>query len=457
MADFATTYLRSFINYEHGSIPSDLGAFQLDRIQKLLGRLRDPHKAYPVIHIVGTKGKGSTAIFLASALREAGLKVGLYTSPHLYDVKERIRVLAPQAARRRKETAFEGKISRSAFERILKILKPQIDHVLQREALGKITFFEVMTAAAFYFFEKQKVDVAVLEAGLGGRLDATNVSASDLCVITSISLDHTAQLGKTLQSIAREKSAIIKKSTQAIFLSQQTPQVNKVIYQVAKKYQVPLFQVGRQIRCRVSRQGLDRTCFSLRMQDRERLKLQVPLLGSHQAQNASLAASAAWHFLKQKGIQDRKAIEKGLANAVWPGRCEIVKRHPDIIVDSAHNGDSMRKFLLSIKSLFPGRKAWIIFGASCDKNISNMLSMLVPHAKAICLTRSRHPRSFDFNGQIRMFRSWQKNPRIFSTAANCSVALHCFLKKARKQDIILATGSVFIASEIRKYAYTTHK
>ncbi len=134
-----------------------------------------------------------------------------------------------------------------------------------------------------------------------------------------------------------------------------------------------------------------------------------------------------------------------------------MKRHPDIIVDSAHNGDSMRKFLLSIKSLFPGRKAWIIFGASCDKNISNMLSMLVPHAKAICLTRSRHPRSFDFNGQIRMFRSWQKNPRIFSTAANCSVALHRFLKKARKQDIILATGSVFIASEIRKYAYTTHK
>ena len=450
MADFATTYLGSFVNYEHHILPSHSAAFHLRRVKRLLRILKDPQRSYPVIHIVGTKGKGSTAIFLASILREAGLKVGLYTSPHLYDLKERIRILKPRAVSTQTKDVFEGKISTPALTKILKDIRPAVNSVHRQKGLGPLTFFEVLTAAAFSFFAQENVDVAVVEAGLGGRLDATNVSKTDICVLTSISLDHTAQLGKTLSRIACEKSAVIKSSTQAVFSASQAPQARATIQRVARKYQVPVFEVGRNIDYRILKQDSCKTFFSLKVQQKRWPKLQSSLLGSHQVMNASLAASVAQYFLAAQGIDSQQAVARGMAYAIWPGRCEILRRSPFVVADSAHNRDSMKKILHAIKTLFPRQRIFVIFGASKDKDIQAMLEILTPDAQAICLTQSSHPRSFDFMRTRQDFLAQQKRPEIFSTATDCASALKSFLKKAKRRDIILATGSVFIASEIRK-------
>lgn len=442
MRHFVKSYLKSFTNFELQSLSRNNFVFNLDRVKQLLAACDNPQEQYPLIHVVGTKGKGSTCVFLASMLRQAGLKVGLYTSPHLYDEKERIRILQP----RKKLGIFEGKISSAQLEKILKKIKPAIEGLRCQKKLGDFTFFEIVTAIAFCFFAEQKVDVVVAEAGLGGRLDATNTGRSEICVITPISYDHTKVLGSTLKQIAQEKAAIIKPSTEVIFSAPQQAQVCSVIRKNAEKYGSKVFTVGKDIRYKLISQGVCGEVFSLKGLYRAWPRLKNPLIGEHQVVNASLAAGVVEYFLKARGISSRQPVLKGLAEARWPARFEILRSKPFVVIDSAHNEDSSKKMAETVLRVFPRRKIIVLFGASKDKDIKGILNRLSRISTEIILTKADHPRSFDFSkGKKRKFGSTR-----FQITKNVWEGFKVALQKSQKDDVILVAGSVFLAAEIRK-------
>lgn len=477
MSGFSKAYLNSFTNYELQPISKNNFVFNLERVKRLLAELGNPQKQYPIIHVVGTKGKGSTCIFLSSILRQAGLKVGLYTSPHLYDEKERIRILVPRNSPGKKKDTFEGKISSVQLENILRKIKPTIERLRRKKGLGDFTplensevshrclsrreavkgsltgftFFEIFTAIAFYFFAEQGVDVVVAEAGLGGRLDATNVGDSKICVFTPISHDHVQLLGSTLRQIAEEKSAVIKPSTQAVFSAPQKKEARFVIEKNARKHKLKIFYVGRDIQYKIISQNILAETFSLKGLCHAWPRLKSPLVGEHQVVNASLAAAVGEYFLKTRDVLSQKAVLQGLAQARWPARFEILRRKPLVVIDSAHNEDSAKRLAETVVKVFPNRKVVILFGASRDKDIKGILKWLKAISQEIILTKANHPRSFDFSKEkIKQFQ-----PNEFLVTNNARDGLEAALKKAKKDDIVLVAGSIFLAGEIRKLC--THR
>jgi len=442
----ATDYLAAFFNYENQLLRGPDTFFDLKRIGQLLDSLHHPEKKYPVIHVLGTKGKGSTSLFIASMLRAAGLKTGLYTSPHLYDCRERIRILDPLGSSLKANDIFEGQISFAQQEKALREIRPKIENIKHCRALGPLSFFEVYTALAFYFFAQQKIDVAVIEAGLGGRLDATNVTASDICVFTPISYDHTRVLGKTLTRIAKEKAAVIKQGTRAVFSAPQQPQVRLVIQGQARKNKCSLVEVGREVRYQVKEQFLSGVSFSLKGLFSSWPKLHSPLLGEHQVVNASLAAAVVEYFLKDKRGFVREAVIRGLSSARWPARFEIIGRNPFVVIDSAHNEDSAKKLAETMRGVFPKQKVIMLFGASNDKDIRAILKRLAPVSSQTILTCAQHPRSFDFSKNGIKFLDI-KGAHITSDARE---GFRLAKTMACVNDVILVAGSVFLAAEIRK-------
>ncbi len=417
--------------------------YNLERVQKFMKLLGDPHLTYPVIHVAGTKGKGSTAAMIASALHASGLKVGFYTSPHLQEFTERIQVDGVE-------------ISRQDFIDLLERIKPVIARMEQPP-----TFFDLTTGMAFLYFSMKKADVAVVEVGLGGRLDSTNVVTPLVSVITSLSMDHMAVLGDTLAKIAYEKAGIIKPG-RPVVSSPQRDDAAKVIREVSTEKGARLVKVGEDYLFSALEHSLDGQSLLVWPKEsqeqvnhfleggaipKDAVELSIPLLGFHQVQNAS-TAYATLQVARQEGLAiDEGAIQRGFRQVIWPGRFEILQRRPFLIVDSAHNRDSALRLRLALDDYFPGKQVVLIFGASEDKDIYGMLEELLPRIKRVLATQSFHPRAAHPEQLVALCHRLGRPAWAVAPVEN---ALETALEFAEKEDsVVVAAGSLFIAAAVR--------
>lgn len=382
-------YLYGLTDYSKERIARyDPETLNLSRMRRVLSRLGDPHERFPALHIAGTKGKGSVAVTCASVLQAAGLRTGLYTSPHLHTFRERIRV--------------DGQLIPPDM---LTVLLQECRSVFDAEP--ELTTFEAITALAFKYFAQCQVDFAVVEVGLGGRLDATNLITPQAAVITSLSFDHTYLLGNTLAEIAFEKAGIIKPGIPTV-CAPQKPEALAVIQRVCAERGSPLTLIGREwtwqlvppsssaLESRESRLGLDGQSFQLDSPQNDSPfegTHTISLLGRHQLNNAA-AAIAALDLLRRRGVRvGPQHLRQGLVSVRWPGRFEILRPEPALVVDCAHNGDSAVKLTMALQDWFPGRSWSVILGASSDKDVAGMLRALAPHTERLLATQSRHPRA----------------------------------------------------------------
>jgi dihydrofolate synthase/folylpolyglutamate synthase len=405
--------------------------FDLGRMRDFMALLGNPQSDYRIIHVAGTKGKGSVAALCANAIHRSGLKAGLYTSPHLEDYAERIQV--------------DGiPIPHEDLVALVDEIKPQIANS------PEITTFEITTALALLYFSRSKVDVAVLEVGLGGRLDATNVCQPDVTVITSISYDHTYLLGETLAEIAGEKAGILKPGIPLV-LSPQVEEARRSILHIAAERSAPVVEVDRDYLFRPldkSRTGQQLEVWSAGSYGKESspVELSIPLLGDHQLVNAA-TAYAALMVARENGIEvSIPGIKEGFRSVQWPGRFEILQQDPAMIIDSAHNQDSAQKLHNVLQDYFPGQKVVLVFGASEDKDISGMLGELKPAVHQIVATKSSHPRAADPEDLAALAE------KLNIKAVTCSSVEDAMTEAERLADgsrIILVTGSIFVAAAAR--------
>lgn len=411
----ARQYLESFINYEIHLHKISASEFKLDRIVHLLELLGNPQAAYKIIHVAGSKGKGSTSVITATMLDQAGFRVGLYTSPHLYDFRERIRVLKKPYCSSKKDELFGDTIKADELVKLVNQLKPFVEQIHRKKKFGKLTYFEILTALALLYFKHRKVDFAVLETGLGGRLDATNAVSSDIAVMTPISLEHTNILGKSITKIATEKAGIIKKPKQNVVLAPQVKVVSRVFEKRCRKFLIQPRVV------------------------KSRGDLKINLLGAHQKINTSTALCVI-DCLREKGCDiPVSAVQRAVKNIYWPGRLEIIGRKPMVIIDGAHNLDSIEKLIQSVKEIIGRRRVIVIFSAAKDKDVKGMLNQLNKISDHIILAQMNHPRSFVFTNKL----SGMIAPDVGS-------AVKSALAQANKEDVVLVTGSLFLVSEARK-------
>ncbi len=422
----ALDYLYNFVDYslKHSSELAKAD-FNLDRMRALMSELGNPESKYPIIHVAGTKGKGSVSALCASGLKAAGYKVGLYTSPHLLDYTERIRINGQP-------------ISHEQLVGLVEIVKPMVAKI------EKLTTFEIITALGFLAFARQKMDVAVIEVGLGGRLDATNVVTPKVSVITSLSYDHMAVLGNTLALIAGEKAGIIKPGVPVVSAPQKVEAL-EVLEHVAIERNAPFTLVGRDIAYKPLSHSLDGQSLQLstNFAPSNLLTFELPLLGLHQIENAAIAYAA----LKASGFDvSDKAIQKGFAEVKWPARFEVVRREPPVIFDSAHNQDSFEKLTRTLEDYFPGRPVYLIFGASEDKNIPGMFTEIAPKVKLLLVTKADHPRALEPE-KIQELARQAKVPN--EAAVPVEAALARALEMSKKDgSIVLSAGSMFVTAEV---------
>jgi len=399
----------------------DVMRFGLESITSVMASFGRPQKDYPAILIAGTNGKGSTAAMTASMLRQAGYRVGLYTSPHLVDVRERIVVNG-------------RKIPRQAFSDILLEIKDRVDQ--------PVTYFEVLTAAAFIYFQRSRIDIAVLEVGLGGRLDATNICRPLVSVITNISLEHTAYLGKTLAAIAGEKAGIIKKNGICVTAVRQK-KVADVIAGVCGERRAKLFRLGKDFKLQVDRTG-QVTYTGMHRSVRD---LVLPLLGLHQRDNAALAL-AALEILNQKGYRiDDSAIRRGLLQTRWAARLEILHADPLFLLDGAHNPAGIASLCRLLEKNFPERRVILIFSALADKNYRRMLIRIGSHAAHVFLPPLKTNRAVAPEVLADVLQGMNGPVRVF---AGVKDAVEEALRIAGKNDLICACGSLYLAGEIKQ-------
>jgi dihydrofolate synthase/folylpolyglutamate synthase len=421
----ALDYLYSFVDYSLKK-SSELARadFHLERMFALMEALGNPQKAYPIVHVAGTKGKGSTSALAAAALQAEGYKTGLYTSPHLQDYVERIRVNGQPIS----------------HEELIDLVE-QVKGAVTR--IPKLTTFEITTALGFLHFAQQNVDAAVIEVGLGGRLDATNVILPKVAVITSLSYDHMAVLGNTLTAIAGEKAGIIKEGVPVVS-SPQKEEALAVLERVAAERYAPLTLVGREVLYRAGDHSLDGQSLQVWTDGREPVGLRLPLLGAHQVVNAATAYAALW----ASGLAVSEAgLRQGFAMVAWPCRFEIVRREPPVILDSAHNTDSFEKLAQTLEDYFPGRAVSLIFGSSEDKDIGGMIGTLRPRLSRIIATKAVHPRALEPQNILATAKELGIPAEM---AASVELALRRALELSAKDgSIVLSAGSMFVTAEVK--------
>jgi dihydrofolate synthase / folylpolyglutamate synthase len=408
--------------------------FNLERMRLLLKKLGNPHGQFRSVHVAGTKGKGSTCAMIAAMLQANGYKVGLYTSPHLVDVRERICINGE-------------KISHSDFTKLVRLIEPFAARMKPMP-----TYFDVLTAMAFKYFADQKVDIAVVETGLGGRLDSTNVIAPEVTAITSISHDHMAQLGGTLRLIATEKAGIFKHNIPAVSVVQD-PQAEEALKTIAHKVGAPLDITGQTVefsyRFESSRMlgPHNRVCLTTPNSKFEHLA--VPLVGDHQAINCGLAL-AVIDRLKGRGIaiSDAKAME-GLAKVKVEGRMEMLSQTPRVLVDGAHNAASVDAVMKAIGQHIPYDSMVVIFGCCGDKDVSGMLERITSGADKVIFTRIDNVRSADPNELAT--RYVELYGKMAQVAPTLEEALAIANRAVTKEDLICITGSFYLVGQAKRY------
>ena len=427
----AIDYILSFADYERDSRSALI--FDLRRMEMLLERLGTPQAAARSIQVAGTKGKGSTAAMIASVLATAGYRTGLYTSPHLHSFTERIVV--------------DGKpITEEEFATLVERSKPAVEAVNHSGTFGELTTFEILTALAFIYFRERKADFQVLETGLGGRLDATNVVNSEVCVITSISLDHMEVLGDSLAQIAAEKAGIIKPGS-IVVCAPQPSEAAAVIEKVCQDKEARLVRVGKEVTWQRKAFSDSGQSFQLRgtMHDYD---LTLPLPGEHQLENAATAV-AALEVLAALGARvSPEYVATGLAQVHWPGRLQILQREPLLVVDSAHNADSAKRLMQALQQYFDFERLILIIGTSYDKDVAGTVRELASLPSTIIVTRSRHPRAVEASRLVAEFSKWGITPQA---ADNVAAAVDSALSEAKPRDLICATGSLFVIAEVMEH------
>jgi dihydrofolate synthase/folylpolyglutamate synthase len=442
----ALDYLYQFVDFSltrgFRYIP---GQFDLGRMFAMMESLGNPQHSYPIIHVAGTKGKGSISAMCASALQAAGYQVGLYTSPHLQDYSERIQVNGVP-------------IPHVDLVSLVDELKPYI------QAVPALTTFEITTALALVYFQKVGVNAGVIEVGLGGRLDATNVVQPLVSVISSISIDHTSVLGNTIEEIAFEKAGIIKPGIPVV-LAPQKENAREVIERVAGERKAPVILVGQDFQFAAiahslengqelsvwqAENGQEKAIFEPE-KARNRVQLTIPLLGGHQVENAA-TAYAALKTASRLGLSvSEEQIQAGFRSVQWPGRFEVLQWSPLMIIDSAHNRDSMLKLRLTLDDYLADRPVVLIFGASEDKDIEGMFAEILPRVDHLFFSRSFHPRAIEPERLVSMAERYGKPMQVVERVEEAvPLALAEAGKYAAGSGVVLAAGSIFIAAAVRE-------
>ena len=460
--DAAARFLAGRIDYERAlSMPNAEEAFKLDRMRELLRRIGDPQRSLPIVHIAGTKGKGSTAAMISAVLAAAGYRAGLFSSPHIERVEERMAVDGRPCAR--------GELVES-----IDLIRPAVE-AMDREGADRRppapgpTYFEVLTAAALKHFELRGVDIAVLEVGLGGRLDSTNVCEPLLSIVTSISLDHTRQLGVALESIAAEKAGIVKPGA-TVVSGVRAEGPRDVIRRAAASAGCRLVELGvdfdfdyrppRLLDRAASPPTLDfrfsrgkATGDDMSGNDVKNIEyagVELALLGRHQAANAAVAMAAIEELRRAGWVVAEEAIRRGLAKVVWPARIEVISRHPTVIVDAAHNVASIEALVETLDDSFSADRRLLVFATTSDKDIEGMLRVLLSRFDRVIFTRySDNPRGVPAEELLRLSARLAPNTPS-ETAPTPAEALSAAARLAHPDDLICITGSFFLAAELRR-------
>ena len=431
-------FLNSLVDYSHiPNLDFSPEKFDLQRIRDLLALMGDPQKDIPIVHVAGTKGKGSTAAMMASVLQAAGYRVGLYSSPFLFNFCEQIQV-------NRVSISHEDLINHVETQ------KPMLEQV------KNITTFEATTAITFQYFKDQKVDIAIVEAGLGGRTDATNVVDPLMSVITSISYDHMGVLGKTIGSIAGHKAGIIKPGKPVVVAHQVYTEALKIIYETAKQAGSEVIEAEKEAICISSSHSLNEQFFHATFIKSGKNSLDgdyaLSLLGAHQLENASTALTALLKLTECGFMITKEHIEHGLRNVYWLCRFEVISRDPLMVLDSAHNVDSAEKLKNCIEDYLKGYKIIFIFGSSKDKDIAGMFEILLPGIEKVIFTKSAHPRASEPAMLVKLVRD---NPVPCEVVENITEAIQIARKQADKQTAVVVAGSIFIAAAAREVILNT--
>ncbi len=431
----ATQYLYTLVDYEKTPAQTAASAYlNLHRMQEALARMQHPERSLRFAHIAGTKGKGSTAVMTAQLLRAAGRRVGLYTKPHLIDFRERIRIddtLIPEAD----------------FAAIVTELQPIID-AMRGQPDGAPTFFETCVLIALRWFAREAVDLAVLETGMGGRLDATNVVTPLACAITTLALDHTVELGDTLAQIAGEKAGIIKPGVPVV-TAPQAPEALAVLAETARAQGAPLYCVGEEVRLEpAARLADDSQHFTVIGRLGTYADLALPLLGEHQLTNAAVAIGLA-ECLREAGEPvTAAAIRAGLAAVSWPGRMQVLQRHPLLLLDGAHDPAAIEALLAALARHFPGQRPTVVLGFAREKDWPAMLRRLAPAARRLVLTAAATPRAVPAAALAAEARALRAPA---DTAPTVPDALRDTLTQARPDELIVVTGSLYVVGEALRW------
>ena len=407
--------------------------FGLESITRLLQLVDDPHKRLQTIHVGGTNGKGSVCAFISSVLQKGGYKVGLYTSPHLVSFTERIQING-------KEIAWDE------VARLTELLRSRGE---EEGVPQQFSFFDFTTALAFYYLALQQVDVAVIEVGLGGRLDSTNVLLPLITVITNVTREHADILGNTVQEIAREKAGIVKPGVPVISGVTQ-PEVIPIIEEECGKKGAPLRLVSRDF----SAERIEPKTMDFHGQRCQWQKVRVKLSGSHQIYNAALALSALEVLREQGWNVTEKSIYAGLAEANCPGRLELMQDAPGVLLDGAHNPAAARALRRALQEEFEYRRLFMLVGILEDKDAQTMLAELAPMADSLVAVKPDTSRAMAPNRIAEIARRYCEEIQIIEDVAK---ALEQVLKSAQKDDLILATGSLYTVGEARKHLMNTQR
>ncbi len=437
----AQKYLLDRVDVERIS-PSRLqhDTLKLDRMVALMGLLDDPHRAVRTVHVAGTKGKGSTCEMAGACLEACGYTVGTYTSPHLLDMRERIRI-------------DRRPISEEDFVRVCQRVADAAANL--DPSAGEPTFFELVTAMAFVHFAEEAVDIGVIEVGLGGRLDSTNVVLPEVAAITNISMDHMHILGSTIEKIAREKAGIFKPGVPAITVRQPAAAA-EVLRSTAAEVGAPFEVVGEEIDISMHFEATSSIGphhrVSLSSPRNEFDHLPVPLRGEHQAWNCVLALAILDKLCERGFKTPASKVTRGLASVKMPGRLEVVGQTPRIVLDGAHNAESMKCLMKAIASHIPGESMVVVFGCAADKDIDGMLREVGTAADKVILTRvSGNARAADPKDLARRLTETGK---MIQVADNVGQALVLARKSVRPEDLICVTGSLHLVGEAKRVMAT---